>query len=115
MRNLSNINDKRSKYNTIYILVSKKKEIVCIFPGFEGNVLDSEKKMGYKDSVFCSTYDIRFFLMEIEKRTILFKENFTDKYSCTEECIKDVLREIYDDEEENMEYILLTDLNNLIN
>ena len=58
MHNPSNINDKRSKYNTIYLLVPNKKEIVCIFPGSEGNVLDSEKKMGYKDSVFCSTYDI---------------------------------------------------------
>lgn len=92
-------------FNTIHIFVPKMKQIVRISEGTGDNLLDEDIDAGYVDYIYYEQYDMEYDIVEADGGMIMLTELFRDKFTCTKDCIPNVLDMAYGDT--SMSYIVL--------
>lgn len=84
----------KDNYDDIYIYVPVPNEngyIIYISEGSGNNLLEEDIKEGYIDYIYYQIYMLDNGICEDDGGDILLTELFRDKYSCTADCIPDVL------------------------
>ncbi len=85
-----------NKYNPVYIYVRDTNEIVAISEGSGDNLLEEDKREGYKDYIYYTQYEMSGGMIdETDGGMVMLKTFFGEKYSCTEEAIPEVLDMAY--------------------
>jgi hypothetical protein len=92
-------------FDTVYIYVPAKKQIVRIAEGSGDNLMDEDIERGYADYIYYEQFAKECGLHEIDGGMIMLTELFRDKYKSTVESIPDVLVTAFGDE--HLPYILL--------
>ena len=90
-------NGHKGDYNDVYIFVPEAKEIVHISIGTGDNLLKEDRADGYVDYVNYMRYIMDNGLFSDEGGMIMLTELFREKYDCTEDCVKDLMEEMYGD------------------
>lgn len=90
----------KDNYDDIYIYVSESNNeegyIIYISEGTGDNLLDEDIEEGYVDYINYQIYMFDNGIEEDDGGMIMLRELFRDKYSCTADCIPDVLEFIHD-------------------
>ncbi len=89
----------KDNYDDIYIYVPESNDkgyIIYISEGTGDNLLDEDIEEGYVDYINYQIYMFDNGIEEDDGGMIMLKELFRDKYSCTADCIPDVLEFIHD-------------------
>ena len=92
-------------YNDIFIFVPSANEIIRIAEGSGDNLLKEDIKEGYVDYIIYEQYELDIDMPESDGGQVMLTELFREKYTCTEDCVPDVLDMAYDNSE--LEYIVL--------
>ena len=92
-------------YNDIFIFVPSKGEIIRIAEGSGDNLLKEDIKEGFVDYIIYEQYELDIDMPESDGGQVMLTELFREKYTCTEDCVPDVLDMTYDNSE--LEYIVL--------
>lgn len=92
-------------FNTIHIFVPKMKQIVRISEGTGDNLLDEDIEAGYVDYIYYEQYDMEYDIVEADGGMVMLKELFRDKFTCTKDCIPNVLDMAYGND--SLSYIVL--------
>lgn len=91
--------ESKDNYDDIYIYVSVPNEngyIIYISEGTGDNLLSEDIEEGYVDYINYEIYMLDNGIEEDDGGMIMLRELFRYKYSCTADCIPDVLEFIYD-------------------
>ena len=94
-----------NKYNEVFIYVPAFNRIIRMEEGTGENLCTEDRSLGYVDYIHYDSYDLEQGMPENDGGLVMLKELFRDKYSCTEECIPDVLYQEFSNE--NLSYIVL--------
>ncbi len=84
----------KDNYDDIYIYVPESNDkgyIIYISEGTGDNLLDEDIEEGYVDYINYQIYMLDNGIEEDDGGMIMLRELFRDKYSCTADCIPDVL------------------------
>lgn len=92
-------------FNTIYIYVPSKKQIVSVAEGSGDNLMDEDIERGYVDYIYYDQFAKECCLPVVDGGMVMLTELFRDKYKSTVEAIPAVLDMAYGDE--HLPYILL--------
>lgn len=92
-------------YNDIFIFVPSANEIIRISEGTGDNLLPEDIEEGYVDYIIYEQYELDIDMPESDGGQVMLTELFRKKYTCTEDCIPDVLDMAYDNSE--LEYMVL--------
>lgn len=84
-------------YGELFIFVPKQKQIIRIVEGSGDNLLREDIEEGYVDYIYYEQYELGSEIQEVDGGQVLLKEMFRNKYSCTADCIQDVLDMAYGD------------------
>lgn len=87
-------------YNDIYVFIPATKHIIKIAEGTGNNLNDEDYAEGYVDYIDYTAYQMEDEFPEYDGGMIMLKEEFRIKYKSTEECIPDVLEDLYNDREQ---------------
>ena len=90
-------NGHKGDYNDIYIFVPGAKEIVHVSEGTGDNLLKEDRANGYVDYINYMRYALDDGVSEYDGGLLMLTELFREKYDCTEDCVKELLEEMYDD------------------
>ena len=82
-------------YNDVFIYVPSANEIIHIAEGTGDNLLKEDIKEGYVDYIYYDQHDLDMDFPETDGGQVMLTELFREKYTCTEECIPDVLDMAY--------------------
>lgn len=92
------------EYTDIYVYIPEEKKIIYISEGTGDNLLPEDIAEGYVDYINYTIYDLDNGIEESDSGMIMLKELFQGKYSCTKDCIPDVLEFV---ELEENEFLVL--------
>lgn len=92
-------------FDSVYIYVPLKKQIVRIAEGTGDNLLDEDTEAGYVDYIYYDQHAIEVGLPERDGGQVMLTELFQEKFKCTKDAIPYVLYMAFGDE--TMEYIVL--------
>lgn len=87
-------------YNDIYVFIPATKHIIKIAEGTGDNLNNEDYAKGYVDYIDYTAYQMEDEFPEYDGGMIMLKEYVKDKYESIEECIPDVLDNLYDDKEQ---------------
>ena len=87
-------------YNDIYVFIPATKHIIKIAEGTGKNLNNEDYAEGYVDYIDYTAYQMEDEFPEYDGGMIMLKEEFRIKYKSTEECIPDVLEDVYNDREQ---------------
>lgn len=87
-------------YNDIYVFIPATKHIIKIAEGTGDNLNNEDYAKGYVDYIDYTAYQMEEEFPEYDGGMIMLKEYVKDKYESIEECIPDVLDNLYDDKEQ---------------
>lgn len=87
-------------YNDIYVFIPATKHIIKIAEGTGDNLNNEDYTKGYVDYIDYTAYQMEDEFPEYDGGMIMLKEYVKDKYESIEECIPDVLDNLYDDKEQ---------------
>ena len=87
-------------YNDIYVFIPATKHIIKIAEGRGDNLNNEDYAKGYVDYIDYTAYQMEDEFPEYDGGMIMLKEYVKDKYESIEECIPDVLDNLYDDKEQ---------------
>ena len=87
-------------YNDIYVFIPATKHIIKIAEGTGDNLNNEDYAKGYVDYIDYTAYQMEDEFSEYDGGMIMLKEYVKDKYESIEECIPDVLDNLYDDKEQ---------------
>lgn len=82
-------------FDTIFIYVPDKNQIIRISEGTGDNLLDEDIDAGYVDYIYYDQHARDIDFPEVDGGQIMLTELFRDKYGCTKDCIPDVLDMAY--------------------
>ena len=99
-------NGHKGDYNGIYIYVPSEKEIIYICEGTGDNLLKEDKKAGFVDYINFMRYTLEDGIFEYDGGMLMLTELFREKYDCTEDCVKEILEDIYDDPDKKYELLM---------
>lgn len=92
-------------YNDIYVFVPATKHIIKIAEGTGDNLNNEDYAKGYVDYIDYTAYQMEDEFPEYDGGMIMLKEEFRVKYKSTEECIPDVLENLYNGR--NLYFVML--------
>lgn len=92
-------------YNDIFIFMPSVNEIIRIAEGSGDNLLREDIEEGYVDYIVYEQYELDIDIPEYDGGMVMLTKLFREKYTCTEDCVPDVLDMAYDNSE--LEYIVL--------
>ncbi|MCD8109254.1 MAG: hypothetical protein LUE14_04030 [Clostridiales bacterium] len=84
--------NEKYKYDDVFVFLPQLMEIVKIAEGTGDNLLREDKEQGYVDYINYEIASMKEDFVEADGGMILLKQLFREKYTCTEECVEDVLR-----------------------
>lgn len=97
---MSRENNFNPAYNDIYVFIPATKHIIKIAEGTGDNLNNEDYAKGYVDYIDYTAYQMEDEFPEYDGGMIMLKEYVKDKYESIEECIPDVLDNLYDDKEQ---------------
>lgn len=92
-------------FDTIFIYVPLNNQIIRISEGTGDNLLDEDIEAGYVDYIYYEQYELGDDIRESDGGQIMLTELFREKFTCTKDCIPNVLDMAYGDT--NLSYIVL--------
>ena len=92
-------------YESVYIYVPEKKQIIRISEGTGDNLLTEDIDDGYVDYIYYEQHNLEVDLPEVDGGMIMLTEPFQDKFKSTKEAIPHVLDMAYDSDA--LPYIVL--------
>ena len=85
-------------FETIFIYVPSKQQIIRISEGSGDNLLDEDIEAGYVDYIYYEQHSREIDFPEVDGGQIMLAEPFQEKYNSTKECIPAVLDMAFGDE-----------------
>lgn len=92
-------------FDTIFIFVPDANQLVRISEGSGGNLWDEDIESGYVDYIYYEQYELGPDVREVDGGQIMLTKLFREQFTCTKDCIPNVLDMAYCDE--SLDYIVL--------
>jgi hypothetical protein len=92
-------------FDTIHIFVPEAKQIIRISEGTGDNLLDEDMDAGYVDYIYYEQYELGPDIRDVDGGQIMLTKLFREQFTCTKDCIPNVLDMAYGDT--SLNYIVL--------
>jgi hypothetical protein len=92
-------------YDSIYIFVPLKKQIIRIAEGSGDNLTDEDIENGYVDYIYYDQHNLEVAIPEVDGGMIMLTELFREQFTSTKDAIPKVLDMAYGDT--SLPYIVL--------